>query len=379
VVCVALGAAWLAGAEGASALVGCETAGGKLKLRPEVCKAGKESVAFDAGADPAGVWRWTSGPPLPGTPDTFTEALVLAQDGSGRLHHRERAAGTLDCRPLNYARSLSAALTLDAHESDEAQVLRGRLTGPDALELTDAGGEVTRFERAAAVDPAFECVELAETRRFTGLPAPNYFSGLAFDGTQLWYTSLDGTLVQQVDPATGAAGTALDLGAPFDEVHAVQGGDFWTHCACGGITETWRVTPAGAFVDEVKPGAGLGGEISLGAIARDEIGALLWLFGYSYENGRYRLLSVRSDPEPDELAAAVDVAFYVQSITWDGSALWGLRGTRLYRIDPLAGVVTATYLLPDESVEWQGVAAVNGELFAIGRSGNEGVLVSVAP
>jgi hypothetical protein len=375
---VALGAAWLAGAEAASALVGCETTGGRLKLRPEACKPGKERVAFDTGGDPTGVWRWTSGPPLAGTPDTFTEYLVLAQDGSGRVHRRQRSAGTLDCRPLSYARSLSATLTLDAHGAEGAELWRGRLNGPDALELADATG-ATRFERASAVDAAFECVELAETRRFSGLPAPSYFTGLAFDGTLLWYTSVDGVLVQPVDPGTGIAGTALDLGATFNEVHAAQGGDFWTHCACGGSPENWRVTAAGALVDEVEPGPGLGGELSIGAIARDEIGAVLWLYGYSYEDAVRRLLQVRSDPEPDELAASLEVSFYVHALTWDGAALWGLQDRKLYRIDPLTGIATATYELPDASVAWQALAAANGELFVIGRSGVEGVLVSVAP
>jgi hypothetical protein len=376
---VALGAVWLAGAEGASAVVGCRTAAGKLTVRSEACKPGKESVAFDTGSDPTGVWRWTSGPPLPGTPDTFTEYVVFARDGSGRLHRRQRSAGTLDCRPLNYARSLSAALTLEAYGASGAEVWRGRLTGPDALELSDASGALTLFERASAVDAAFECVELAETRRFTGLPAPSSFTGLAFDGTLLWYTASDGVLVQPVDPETGVAGTALDIGPTFNEVHAMQGADFWTHCACGGSPETWRVSPAGALLDEVKPGPGLGVELSFGAIARDEIGALLWLYGYSFEDQRYHLLSVRSDPEPDELAASLEVGFDVRAITWDGSALWGVQGARLYRIDPLAGIVTATYELPDDSVAWQGVAAVDGELFVIGRSGVDGVLVSVAP
>ena len=211
------------------------------------------------------------------------------------------------------------------------------------------------------------------------LPAPSYFTGLAFDGTLLWYTAYDGALVQPVDPATGCC-TAIDIGPAFNEVHAVQGGDFWTHCACGNVGETWRVTAAGAFVDEVRPGGDFGAPLSLSAIARDDVGAVLWLYGYSYEAETRRLLQVQSDLEPDALLASVDVGFYVQSRTWDGSALWGLQGAKLYRIDPLTGLVTATYALPDASVDWRGVAAVNnGERDVIGRLAGDGVLVSVAP
>lgn len=376
--CLVLGAAWL-GAESASAVVGCETASGKLKLRPEACKPGKESVTFDTGADPAGVWRWTSGPPLAGSADTFTEYVVLSPDGSGRVHRRQRFAGTLDCRPLNYARSLSAALVLDVSNAGVAEVWRGRLTAPDALELSDASGATTQLERESAVDAAFECVELQENRRFAGLPAPSSFSGLAFDGTQLWYSVGDALHAQPVDPGTGAAGTQVDLGPAWSHVHAMQGADFWVHCGCGGTADASRiVAPGGALVDEVKT-AGLGGPISLGALARDEINAVLFVFGFSFEGGTYRLLQVRSDPEPDELLASVDVGFYLAAIAWDGSALWGLQNDKLFRIDS-TGNATATYALPDPSVSWQGVAFANGELFALGRSNdNEAVIVSLAP
>jgi hypothetical protein len=106
---------------------------------------------------------------------------------------------------------------------------------------------------------------------------------------------------------------------------------------------------------------------------------VLFVYGFSFEDLTYRLLQVRSDPEPDEPAASVDVGFYLAAIAWDGSALWGVQNDKLFRIDPLTGTATATYVLPDPSVSWQGVAFANGELFALGRSNdNEGVIVSVS-
>jgi hypothetical protein len=152
---------------------------------------------------------------------------------------------------------------------------------------------------------------------------------------------------------------ALGAATQFSHVHAVQAGDFWTHCACGGSTETWRVTAAGAFVDEVSPGNDFGAALSVDAIARDEPGAVLWLYGYSYEAQTRRLLQVQSDLEPDVLLATLDVRFYVRALTWDGSALWGLQGTKLFRIDTLTGLVTATYALPTSPWNGRG-AAGNG-------------------
>lgn len=369
--CLALGVAWLAGAEGAAALVGCQTAGGKLKLRPDACKAPKERVAFDAGSDPTGVWRWVSGPPRADTTDTYTESLVLAQDGSGRLHRRARSAGALECPPIAYARSLSATLTIDGYGEDGAELWRGRLIGPDTLELSDAGGELTTFERATAVDPALECVPLVETRRFTGLPAPSDFTGLAFDGVQLWYTSKNSELVQPVDPASGTAGTPVDIGSNYNQVHAVQGGDFWTHCWCGSNEVATRRSPGGGEVDSVDTRADLGDPLNLRALAFDAAAGALWLYGRVPDTEDGRLFRVLSDPEPDQLQQGGPFATRLAALTFDGSLLSGLTEASprsVVRIDPLAGNVTATYSIAGQSVEWYGIASAGGQLFLVGAT-----------
>jgi len=49
------------------------------------------------------------------------------------------------------------------------------------------------------------------------------------------------------------------------------------------------------------------------------------------------------------------------------------------RLDPATGRALATWVLPDDSVSWQGIAAVGGEIWVVGRINDEGVLVRVAP
>jgi hypothetical protein len=69
-------------------------------------------------------------------------------------------------------------------------------------------------------------------------------------------------------------------------------------------------------------------------------------------------------------------------MTWDGANLWALVGSSpqaVVRIDVNAARVVATFVVPDSSVQWQGIAAVGSQLFLVGRSGATGVLVGVSP
>lgn len=364
------------------AVVGCQNVKKekKLKLRAEECKPEKERTIFAPGDDPVGVWQWASGPPEFPSSQLYTEFLTLGTDGTGRLNARNRDSGVLECSDFVYARSLNGMLTLDpTTQRGNAPVWRGVLPSPDSLEISKPDASTTAFTRAASVDPDFECVEVIETRRFDGLPAPSSWTGLVWDGVSLWYTEDDTGLVHPVNPASGAPGVALDIGPSFNEVHAMQGGDFWVHCACGSVNVTERVTPAGVSVDTIDTSADLGDQISLNGIVRDDVGGVLWLFGRSSARDTRTLLEVDSDAEPDVLVSTVDVGFFGSSMTWDGTNFWIVSGTTILRIDPATGLAVSTWTLPDATVRWQGIAAVNGEIWVVGRINEEGVLVSVAP
>jgi hypothetical protein len=358
----------------AEAAVLCEK-GNRVKLRAEACKP-KEAQVGDLGADPSGTWRHDAGPLLDET-GSRPEFLVFNPDGSGRVNLFDADTGILRCDPLRHVRGLTATVAVEFFE--QTRVLRQALDTPDVLRVTESDGGATLFDRATEIDPAFECGTLTVGDRFEGLPRPAGFTGLAFDGSSLWYEEEDTALVHPVDPATGSTGTPLDLGASqFTHVHAMQGSDFWTHCGCGGSQEASRRTSAGAEVDlvETEP---LGRDLRVRAIAYDPVGNVLWLHGQDRTGGPSRFLKVNSDAEPDVLLAEPVFDVFMSGLSWDGAALWGVADSSLVRIDPDTAQATASFHIPDASVDWRGVAAVGSELFLLGEVAGRGVLIGVTP
>jgi hypothetical protein len=372
----------------ADAVVACQK-GKQVKLRGEACKA-REALAVDFGRDPSGVWEYTGSEGRGGSRGTpFLDTgltprfLTLEPDGKARVNLENERSGALFCADFPWARGASPAITLDLTrvQYQGTRVLRTALPSEDELRLTDSLGVTLVFSRAAAVPPAAECGTLAEQQRFTGLPRPSGSSGLAYDGVSLWYTDTNATTAHPVDPATGTAGTPVDLG--FGYVHAAQAGDFWTHCNCGGNDIASRRSPAGGDVDTVDTGVDLGEQISIRALAFDAAGGALWISGRAASSDEGRLVRVQTDLEPDQVQLSGPFATDLQALAFDGSNLWGLTADsprNLLRIDPLTGDATATFTVPDAAIEWIGVASVGGQIFLLGASGSgEGVLASFTP
>jgi hypothetical protein len=387
---LALGA--LAGAP-ARAVVACQK-GKQVKLRGEACKA-RETLAVDFGRDPTGIWQYTGsegrggslGTPFLGT-NLTPRFLTLEADGRARVNLENESSGALACADFPWARGASPAVTFDLTrvQYQGTRVLRTAMPTADELRLTDNLGVTLAFSRAASVPADAECAALTEQQRFTGLPRPSGVSGLAYDGVSLWYSD-DGSTAYPVDPATGAVGTPVDLGfVSFSYVHAVQAGDFWTHCWCGGNEVATRLTPGGSEVDSVDTRADLGDPINVRALAFDAAEGALWLYGRSSDSYEGRLLRALTDLEPDQLQLGGPFATPLAALAFDGSVLWGLTEDAprsVVRIDPLAGNATATFTIPDPSVEWVGIASVGGQLFLLGATGGEGpgegILATFAP
>jgi hypothetical protein len=201
-------------AQGAGAAVVCQK-GKRIKLRAEACKASETQIGSIGGGDPTGIWEFQSGTlfDVTGQDPRF---LVLNGDGSGRLHLSGGDGGVITCGSFSYARGANAALTMDLESIGYlgTRVYPFALDGTAGLDLTDAGGRAASFTRATAVDPAADCGTLVQTGLFTGLPLPEFFSGLAFDGTSLWYEEQNTRQVFPVDPTTGLVGTPIRILAP---------------------------------------------------------------------------------------------------------------------------------------------------------------------
>jgi hypothetical protein len=92
---------------------------------------------------------------------------------------------------------------------------------------------------------------------------------------------------------------------------------------------------------------------------------------------------VATDIEPDAVVSSAGFSTGLRALTFDGSNLWGLtqdQPPNLLRIDPASARATATYALPDPSIEWRGVAALGGELYLVGATASgEGVLAVFVP
>ena len=376
----------------ARAVVACQK-GKQVKLRGEACKA-REALAVDFGRDPSGVWEYTgsegrggsSGTPFLGTGLT-PRFLTLDPDGSARVNLENEGSGALLCAGFPWARGASPAITLDLTrvQYQGTRVLRTATPNDDALRLTDNLGVTLVFSRATAVPPAFECLALTEQQRFTGLPEPDYWTGLAYDGVSLWYEEDNTGKAYPVDPATGLVGTPVELGffSQYSHVHAMQGGDFWTHCGCGHNETAARRSPGGTDVDTVSTDTDLLEKLNIRALAFDPAGGVLWIAGNRFDSNEGRLLQVATDLEPDLVVSSMSFSTELRALTFDGSSLWGITWDTppsLLRIDPATARVSATFAVTDATIEWRGVAAVGGQIFLVGSTASgDGVLTSFAP
>ena len=218
-----------------------------------------------------------------------------------------------------------------------------------------------------------------------GRAAAELLDGLAYDGVSLWYEEENTGKAYPVDPATGTVGTPVDIGffSQYSHVHAMQASDFWTHCGCGNNEKAVRRSAGGSDVDTVDTDVDLGEKLNIRALAFDPAGGVLWIAGNRFDTYEGRLLQVATDVEPDLVVSSAAFATELRALTFDGSNLWGLTWDTppgLLRIDPATARATATYSVPEASIEWRGVAAVAGQLFLVGSTASgEGVLVSYTP
>jgi hypothetical protein len=339
----------------------------------------------------AGVWRYDSGPASDAQlrwRNARARYLVLQQDGTGVMHLQYESVGVYVCKGVVYSQIDDSLLIIQLLERtfEEFGAVAYLFDRPDAdtLELIDDNAQVSVLTRQQVVPDAFQCREFDVLRTWSDLAAkPESVSGLAYDGSSLWYEEEGTDTAFPVDPATGVGGAPVVLGASqFTHVHAVQSADFWLR-AWGFQSSVQRRTQADAFVDEVATdNTGLNEEINIGALAYDTSANVLWLHGRGADDGVYRFLKVNSNAEPDVLLDTIDFDLWLAALTWDGTHLWGITADRLQsvvQIDPGTLTAAASYRVPNTGVSWVGIAAVDGSLFLLGRDYSAGWLVEVSP
>lgn len=330
----------------------------------------------------SGAWQVTEGSLFSGQTTNELQYLSLGADGSAVLYFTDPAIGGNVCLSGIYVAIDSNALLLDlAGTFDEELLLLERPTA-DTITLTDMLGSMATLTSASAVPTEFQCQTLTVTDRFENLPRPDTFSGLGFDGERLWFEEQDTGLAYPVTPATGAAGTAIDLGIGSDYTHlqTLQGDNFWTFCdVCGASRVAALRDQTGAGLDEVDTDA-LGAPIAIRAMLWRADTSTLWLHGLGTD-GVYKFLRVNSDAEPDTLVDTIPLDLMLSGLAYDGTNLWALAGDdTIYKLAGENLSVLATYESPDPAVDWSGIAWVGNNLYAIGTStANAGVLVELQP
>lgn len=342
-----------------------------------------------------GTWAYVSGPAF--TAGAFADDdtnstpryLVLDPDGRATLIRQEQTSEVVFCTEGVFTFDDEALfLQLDLRFEWETTIFRLGLVGGE-MHLKDSAGNTSVFAAVGSLPAAFRCGTLTEHSRHAGLSEfPSFFTGLAWDGASLWFTTDDYEVVP-ISPLTGVVGPPIFFGFDqFRHVHAAQGTDLWIHCGCGHNEEAKRKTQAGVVLDTVDTLDDLGEELALHAIAFDPANSTLWLQGFSFLLQNGRIMKVSSDLEPDVLVQTVDFDVRLRSWTWDGTWLWGITLQQsVVRIDPVTLKSVATYESPDPSIEWAGIASApataggGASLYLIGQDDltSEGVLIEVQP
>lgn len=342
-------------------------------------------------ADPSGIWKHETGPFASWTYDGAEwkgEYLVLRPDGTFRMVIAETRTGALECYDGIYV-TVDDILLVSFDYGGEGEFVFDEgssfvvysLPDESTLAFKSAGGDLTKFSRQTELPFEFDCHALTTVATFAGLEVfPDYESGLAFDGDQLWFTDYENGDVYPVDPITGALGTPIELSSAR-YVHATQGDEFWTS---DGNDEAQRRSKADVLGDSIKTDTDLDLDFEITAMAFNPDNQTLWLHGYDYTDNVNRFHAVNAGAEPDVLLVSALFGPELVGATWDGTYLWGLTDNSpqaLLQIHPRTFKVLVTYQLESSANYYNGIASVGSSTFLIGVDYNSesGVLTEVKP
>lgn len=336
---------------------------------PAIDAATPDTDAAPESPSIAGDWTVTSGALLGALfPDGRTTGLVLRDDGTGSIVLT--SGGADGCLPVRYLQS-GDQLAMDLSAFEAPQV--GRLftlaeVGDDAITMFDGEGRIIFMERAA--EPV--CPTMTELSRLDGLPSSSGFADVEFDGTLLYYTSVDptnGTRLRSVVPASGTL-AFVDVDPP--EVQALQGPAFWVAQIFAGADTVTLETPAPALLDTIDTGT-LGNPVLSLAMAVNPADNHVWILGRP-DTGSNVLLEVNPAGSPGTVIDRIALrdGLELSGLAYDGTNLWSVTTTlvpSLSCIDPATGEVIDSFQFPDPLTSWRSVAVTpSGQIFAIGEA-----------
>jgi hypothetical protein len=323
-----------------------------------------------------GHWQFQPGASLQGMPDGLT---WLDVDGSGAatLYARSPVGGVLSCAAGSTGVLNDTVLHLQTGRNS-IRYYTYSVAG-DSFTLGDGLGATTALQRRGTVDPADVCIVTSPV--VTPLPAevrPHYWSSLGSDGTKLFYTD-EGKAFVPFDPATGTTGTPIPSTGSYAYLSAVQGGDFWGICACGGSTDLERQTATGSMTasfDTYDPS--INHPMSIDAATHD--GSRLWVAGTDRSAPGGVILRLDVAANPVTLEATYPLPLSVQGMAFRDGKLYllaWLQEAVLVEWDLASGKATRTYSLPQDRGDYHGLAVAAGKLYALVYSDEAGYVLDL--
>jgi len=349
---------------------------------------------------PTGTWLLEQGNMLPtfvaglatfGTTTDVT-ALILNEDGTGRVFLRDRLTGANDCvrvfaiyngetLALDFAAETTTDVQFNVAIEDYTYFFPVVVPTHDSLGLADENGLIALFSRQTELPAEVTCGELVVDERFDGLPAPQFFSDLVLFNGDLVYNSGSAGQIEAFDLDTDTLGTPL---GPTSSrlIQTVQDGFFWTHCGCGGSRDAFKRTLS-TVVDTVSSENEMGGAITFRAMAYDQLNDRLWLHGRPFDNQFGQFFIVNTNGEPDIVEDTISFNRDLRALSYDfgGPDLWGIvtvASQVVVQIDPTTGKVLESYEVPDEDVSWSGLTFDEEFMYLLGTDlAGDGVLLRV--
>jgi len=301
-------------------------------------------------------------------------AMILNEDGSGRVFLFDGQTGTRDCVQtynvfdgetlvLDFSADPNLALGVERFFTFPVVVV---VVDHGALGVADEAGQIAWFSRQSALPQELTCGRLEIQRTFENVPAPSFFSDLVpFDG-DLVYNSQDG-LIERFDLNTNRLG--VPLGSTAGRlVQTVQGNHFWTHCACGGSPDAFRRDLNTVF-DTVSTPNELGDFQTIRAMAYDSVDDRLWLHGRLQSTGLASFSIVDTNGEPDVLVQSIPFNRELRALAFDGTDMWGvvtMASQSVVRVNAVTGEVLESFEVPDEAVVWSGLTFDPFHMYMLG-------------
>ncbi len=334
-----------------------------------------DNSADDSPSLLPGVWHRTSTETMQAGGDTELDYMVLNDDYTAVFHFRSPSLGLFVCHHGLFLPGPGIMFLAFPNLFEGTLMGQYEMVDANTVSMVSPDGETIVFEHVDALPAEYVCGELAVTNTFTALPRPDSDSGLAYDGTQLWYT-LDASLnLQPVAPGTGAAGAPV-AALTYPYVQACQGTDFWL--IQSGSKKTQLRNQGNVLMDEVDTDVGLATPTTIHAVTYDADDHVLWIHGTASGLGVGQMLRVNSDAEPDVLIGVNPLDVEIEALAWHSATLWALIDAGPYivvQFDPVTLVPVRTYLTPRPEAHWRGLAWIGDSLYLIGDEAGEGVLV----